>query len=330
MKKTILSILIIFRIFQCEAQSMQFTFSDSTILPLKPAGLLHGISAIEYIPSKKQWHLASDRGNYFVFDSIQNIRDFDRKSTASLVKNNWSWFESVRYDAMTGNYFYAIENEYKANDENTDTTTWVSVYESFPPTRPNPFYLVPPMPLPADNKGIEAIAVTENGNVWVAPEVGWKGETEVGNDTIHFLKFYRDSHYEQLQTYSYVIDRSGCPYGTVETRGGISEILTVSEDELLVLERCFDEGNGGTNKIKAKLWKVTADGQHLKKDPAPAFDFNAGMKFVPDNLEGMAWWPSENGKRKLVVISDDNPGAKNKQRTQIILLEEKESAVRNK
>lgn len=323
MKKAILTLLICFRIFESGAQSLQFIFSDSTILPLKPAGLLHGISAIEYVPSKKQWHLASDRGNYFVFDSIRNIRDFERKSSSSLVKNNGNWFESVRYDAVTGNTFYAVENEYKPIAENADTTTWVSVYESFPPTRHNPFYLIPPIPLPADNKGIEALAVTENGNVWVAPEVGWQGETEVGKDTIHFLKFYKDSAYQSPGAYSYVIDRSGCPFGAAETRGGISEILSVKEDELLVLERCFDEGNGGTNKIKAKLWRVTANGAHLQKDALPAFDFNSGMKFVPDNLEGMAWWPIENGKRKLVVISDDNPGAKNKQRTQIILLEEK-------
>lgn len=92
---------------------------------------------------------------------------------------------------------------------------------------------------------------------------------------------------------------------------------------MLVLERCFDNGDGGTNKIKAKLWQVTVNGSHLKKDTEPAFDFNKGLSFQPDNLEGMAWWPSDNGKRKLLVVTDDNPGLKNKQRTQLILLEEK-------
>lgn len=324
MKKVFLIPLICFCFHQINAQTLKFTFSDSTFLPMKPTGQLHGVSAIEYVSSKKQWHLATDRGAYFVFDSIKTIRDFEKSEKTVMPKYTNFWFESVRFDQHNGRFFYAIENDYKPIWENTDTTTYVSYAESYPPKEAHPAYLIAPIPLPADNKGIESMAVTDSGNVWVAPEAGWAGETEVGNDTIHFLKFVKtNSIYQQPVSFSYVIDRGGCPNSTTEKRGGISEILSVNENQLLVLERCFDNGDGGTNRIKAKLWQVTVDGLNLKKDSEPAFDFNAGLPFQPDNLEGMAWWPSENGKRKLIVVTDDNPGLKNKQRTQLILLEEK-------
>jgi len=78
MKKILLIVLICLYCQRSNSQTLQFVFSDSTILPLKPVGQLHGISAIEYVPSKKQWHLATDRGAYFVFDSINSIRDFEQ------------------------------------------------------------------------------------------------------------------------------------------------------------------------------------------------------------------------------------------------------------
>lgn len=311
-----LTITLLFSHFS-NAQTLKFTLLDYTLLPKKPEGILHGISGIEYIQSKDQWHLASDRGNYFIFDSIKTIHDFEKRQAAAVSKKTGYWFEAIRYDSRSETFLFAVENEYKPNKETCDTTTYVSYSDSFPPA-----YLIDPLPLPADNKGIEAIAVTENGSVWVAPEAGWTGETEVGHDTIHFRKFERvNSGYTETGVYTYVIDRSGCPQSSTEKRGGISEILSVGEDQLLVLERCFDQKV--TDKIKAKLWQVTVEGQHLKKDISPAFDFNDGFPMEVDNLEGMSWWPGEDGQRQVLLITDDNPGLKNKQRTQLILLKEK-------
>jgi len=317
MRKLILLLFAFSYGYSINAQSLEFSLSDYTLLPQKPVGKLHGISGIEYIASKKQWHLASDRGNYFIFDSIATLGDFEKREHLAIEKKTGNWFEAIRYDEKSGIFLYAVENEYKANKETCDTTTYVSYMDSFPPS-----YLIPPFHLPADNKGIEAISVTENGAVWVAPEAGWAGETEMGNDTIHFKKFERTvSGYQEAGQFSYVIDRSGCPMSATEKRGGISEILSVNENQLLVLERCFDQKV--TDKIKARLWSVTVEGSHLKKDKKPAFDFNDGFPMVVDNLEGMSWWTPENGKRQLLLITDDNPGLKNNQRTQLILLKEK-------
>lgn len=324
MNKLLLILAFLLQFSVSFSQSLQFTFNDSTFLPLKPAGQFHGISGIDYDPIKKQWHLASDRGAYFVVDSIETIRDFAKREKKTFGKGTTIWFESVRIDPSSGRFIYSVENDFKQTWENQDTTTAVAFYDSYPPKSRNPQFIIPPIPLPADNKGIEGIAVTQNGNVWVAPEAGWFGETEVGQDTIHFKKFIKtEGGYTPGGEYSYVIDRSGCPYSKTEKRGGISEIISVEEDQLLVLERCFDNGVGGTDLVKAKLWQVSVQGTHLKKEKEPAFDFNKGLPFLPDNLEGMAWWPSPDSKRMLLLIVDDNPGLKNKQRTQLILLKEK-------
>lgn len=302
------------------AQSLQFTFEDSAVLPTYPSGLLHGISAIEFDSQNKQWHWAADRGRYFVFDSIASIHDFGKEKKIAVTKHTVWWFESIRFDRNDRRFYYAVENEYEPSWENPDSTTYVRYSDTFPPEA-NPTFLMPPLHLPADNKGIESLAVTDSGNVWVAPESGWGGETLADRDTIHFRKFERvGDGYGQPVSYSYLIDRKGCPNSKTEYLGGISEILSVAENELLVLERCYDEGPGGTNKIKARLWHVVLEGSHLRKATEPAFDFNKGLTFQPDNLEGMAWWPSGNGKKKLLLVTDDNHNRK--QQTQIILLQE--------
>ncbi|WP_149242764.1 esterase-like activity of phytase family protein [Dyadobacter sp. 32] len=323
MKNALWFLMVLFWFSMANGQNLQFSFSDSTFLPAKPTGQLHGISGIDYVASSDQWHWASDRGGYFVFDSVKTIRDFALMQKTLVPKLTTYWFESVRIDPVTGRFFFAVENDYLPSWTNTHTTTYVASFPSFPPRQAEPDYLVAPLKLPADNKGIEGIAITPAGNVWVAPEAGWAGETEIGQDTIHFLKFKKTfSGYAPAGQFSYVIDRSGCPYGTSETRGGISEILSVNESQLLVLERCYDNGAKGSKKIKAKLWEVTVDGYHLKKAAEPAFNFNSGLKFTPDNVEAMSWWKRKDGKRQLVIVSDDNPGDNNKQRTQVILLKE--------
>jgi hypothetical protein len=323
MKNTFLAFLILFCFNEANSQALQFTFSDSTVLPAKPLGQLHGVSGIDYHASKDQWHWATDRGSYFVFDSVKTIRDFARMEKKMFPKLTTYWFESIRIDPVSGAFFFAVENDYKPTWTNTNTTTYVAYFNAYPPKQAEPTYLISPMQLPADNKGIEGITVTQNGNVWVAPEAGWPGEMEVGQDTIHFLKFKKTfSGYAPAGQFSYVIDRKGCPYGTSETRGGISEILAVGENELLVLERCFDNGPEGSKKIKANLWHVKAEGYHLKKSGKPAFDFKKDLSFDPDNVEAMSWWKMQDGKRQLVIVSDDNPGDKNTQRTKLILLKE--------
>jgi hypothetical protein len=97
---------------------------------------------------------------------------------------------------------------------------------------------------------------------------------------------------------------------------GISEILAMDDQELLVLERsAFTSGSQVFYNIK--LYQVSVAGSSKNAEiPASAtkqlvFDFSSLAKQISDgrgldNFEGMAWGPDVGGKRTLLFVSDDN------------------------
>lgn len=301
------------------AQSLEFVYKESDILGQRPDSKFHSISALEFIPQLKEWHLASDRGQYFIFKNIKSIKDFGLAADTVFTQKTKFWIESLRYDSIRKNFIFSVENEYHPTAANSDTTTYVAVTKSVIQPETSINYLLPPIPLPTDNKGIEAITLTPNGNIWIAPEAGWAGQASTDSTRIHFLRFTtnKSGDYDRQQFY-YSMARNDCPFSKTEKFGGISEILSVDNERLLVIEKCFDEG--GSRKVKAKLWLATIKGNALVKSPAPAFDFST-LPFQVDNVEGMSWWPTGDHKRQLLLITDDNNNLK--QRTQLILLEEK-------
>lgn len=303
-------------------QSLEFTYKNSDILGQRPESKFHSISAIEFLRERNEWHLASDRGQYFIFKNIKLIQDFGLAADSVFTQKTKFWIESLRYDSMRKNFIFSVENEYHPTPANSDTTTYAAIVSSV--TQPDAplSYLLPPIPLPTDNKGIEAITLTPKGCIWIAPEAGWTGQAHTDSTRIHFLRFTptKSGGFERQQFY-YSITRKECPFSRTENVGGISEILSVDEQRLLVIEKCFDDGSGGSRKVKAKLWLATVNGNTLVKSQTPAFDFST-LPFKVDNVEGMSWWPYGNTtKRQLLLITDDNANAV--QRTQLILLEEK-------
>lgn len=96
---------------------------------------------------------------------------------------------------------------------------------------------------------------------------------------------------------------------------GISEILAIDRNRLLVMERSYAQGAGNT----IRLFDVDLSGA----TNVAQFDSLAGKRYVPatkrllfdfatlpirlDNLEGMTWGPRlSNGNRTLIFVSDDN------------------------
>lgn len=117
----------------------------------------------------------------------------------------------------------------------------------------------------------------------------------------------------------YVIDVAPIPAAPARPDGfadnGISEILALDGERLLVMERSFAAGTGVTIKLFAVDLRGATD--------VSGFDSLAGQRYAPaakrllfdlrtlgitvDNLEGMTWGPVlPGGNRSLIFVSDDN------------------------
>ncbi|MEM6699454.1 MAG: esterase-like activity of phytase family protein [Bacteroidota bacterium] len=131
--------------------------------------------------------------------------------------------------------------------------------------------------------------------------------------------------------YAYLLDPVE-EEGTLLNLSGAVEILAVSEDVFLVMERSFTAGVGHYVKIyKATIGEAT---------DIASFDALEGTVYEPvtkellltvndlelanpvDNIEGMSWGPKlANGNRTLVLVSDDNFGLFGRQVNQFLALE---------
>ena len=136
--------------------------------------------------------------------------------------------------------------------------------------------------------------------------------------------------------YAYELDKVARP-GLVEVNG-ITEILSYDENKLLVLERSYAAGyNDGGNDIKLYTIDVSdatdiRDIASLKETPYTPVQKTLLLDFdslrgsltdgIVDNIEGMSFGPLlENGKRSLVVISDNNFSSFGPQLTQLIVFQ---------
>jgi hypothetical protein len=97
---------------------------------------------------------------------------------------------------------------------------------------------------------------------------------------------------------------------------GISEVLMLDADRMLVLERSFAMGTGMSLRIYAIDTREGSDvlrqdklvaGEYRAVTKQPVADFAQLGLLRLDNTEGMCWGPRlANGSRSLVVVSDDN------------------------
>ncbi|WP_234737065.1 esterase-like activity of phytase family protein [Tellurirhabdus bombi] len=306
MKKPLLLTFFFFAFTSAYCQQIRFKLKDYLTFP--HSRNIHGISGMEFIPERQEWHLAGDRGQYHVFRQLHQPSDWACQSDS--VSRTGLYLEAVRYDAATDMYYFAVEN---------DSTSYVGYRKHAMPQPGEAFdrlSLSHSMPAPSTNKGIEALAITPT-YFWVAPEAGSVEEATTENTLVHFYRYRKVGDKLVFDAeFAYDIDRNVCPG---EALGGISEIIAVPGDEtrLLVLERCFQNPT-----VTVKLYEARVDEQArklIKIKDKPAFDFNSLTGFRPDNLESMTWGEDSDGKKVLVLMSDDNNSKG--QWTQVLWLE---------
>jgi hypothetical protein len=260
-----------------------------------------GISGIENLGASN-WVLVSDRGYYFNCNNCSTITDFQLKINQKQGVKTEHWFESVRYHAPTKTYFYSSEYE-------EDNVSHTGVYRSTGSIDPHYdsngagsiFHLDH---LPAPNKGIEAIALTPSGKLWIAPEAGWEGEIGMTHNYIKFYRYGNPLENKEKVEFKYPIRRFPEGLYADDRPGGIAEIIAIDETHLLVLERCYVACP--QERVIAFLRNVTVDEENrtLIIGPDDAFNLNT----IPGlcNVEGMAW--GDESKSTLYIIADDGFG----------------------
>ncbi|MBZ9630574.1 esterase-like activity of phytase family protein [Salegentibacter sp. LM13S] len=196
---------------------------------------------------------------------------------------------------------------------------------------------------PRNNGVFEGLAESFNkSGYWVAMELplekdGPKPKIYATNSPVRITKYDKNTQKAERQ-FAYKLDGiSKLPINWFAVNG-VTEILEYAEDKFLVLERAYSAGygsNGNTVKIfdvDASKATNTLEMENLSKsdyqyaEKRLVFDFKSVKNFLTeetiDNIEGMTFGPDlPDGKKSLILVSDDNFSSFSDQITQFILLE---------
>lgn len=283
---------------------------DSTEWKKYPKDLVFGgISGIERLLDG-DLILVSDRQSPSLKPEFQDSWMFILDSTG-LVKNTFKFYgtknvEALRWDDETKTLWYSFEN---------DESTGVGYIDSSGKPSTAVEHSMITSPFATLNRGIESLSIAEDL---------WYG-FEAGLDSTVFIK-WPGREKKEAEVYVYPLDKKSCLSANQQAGSslgnGVSEILNIPgvRNKLLVLERCF---NGKYAFIK--LYEAKVSGRtFLKRE---LFDWNPttlfqGKPMKPDNIEGMVWGEDIDGRKTVLLISDDNHNPKY-QRTILLKLREK-------
>ena len=176
---------------------------------------------------------------------------------------------------------------------------------------------------PRDNLTLEGLALTPDGRfAWLGMENaliqdGPEPTTGAPGGPCRFTRIDLETGQADRQI-AYVPDaiplRPLIPGSYADN--GVSEILMLDADRMLVLERAYATGAGNSLRLYEIDTRAASDvlaidalapGNHRPAAKTLVADFAALGLSRLDNTEGMCWGPPlPDGKRMLVVVSDDN------------------------
>ena len=188
-----------------------------------------------------------------------------------------------------------------------------------------------------NNMSFEALSFSSDGkSLWLGMEAALYQDGPLATpDNGSVVRITRlDRAGTVLGQYAYPIEAvASRPAPGREADNGVSEILAVNDHQVLVVERAGVANADGLYTNHVRIYEMETDGAtDIQAIPALA-----GATYVParkrllldlektglsrvDNIEGISWGPRlENGRRSLVMISDDNFNAQ--QVTQILAFE---------
>jgi len=157
--------------------------------------------------------------------------------------------------------------------------------------------------------------------------------TSINNGSvIRFLKFDINTGQNTAQ-YAYDIPKISVdsPPETFRPDNGVSEMLALSENEFLVIERAYADLVGNTIRIvKATIQPNTTDVRQISSLVNAQYQSISKQTLLElpiqynsikiENIEGISWGPTlANGHRTLILVSDNN--FQNQKNTQFLAFE---------
>ncbi|SHM62311.1 Uncharacterized conserved protein [Duganella sacchari] len=322
-----------------------------------------GLSGIDYHADKDEWVMISDDRSQFnparyyraklAYD-LQSFKSVQLTGVSSFLQPDGSTYltkeeykrkngvvpdlETIRVDPRDGSIWYGSEG---------DVTLGLDPFIRQATADGHYLFTLPLPPLftvskehkfgPRNNQSFEGLSFTPDGRtIWVSLEGpmyqdGPEPTPEHGavNRITHFT---RDG--KVLGQYAYPLEAIPATPGEGKyADNGISEILSLSEHRMLVMERSGVQADDGSYKDYVRIFEIDTDGASDIQQLATLKEARytlvkkrlvldlADLKLpIVDNLEGMSFGPLlANGHASLVLISDDN--FSKTQVTQLLLFE---------
>jgi len=181
-----------------------------------------------------------------------------------------------------------------------------------------------------NNRGFEGLTMNPNGqNLYAMNEYPIIAD-QADDDKSYWLRlveFKKDKdHFKAGAEYPYLYSRQPNTSSGPEVFRGVSEILFVSDNKFIVLERGVRLTKSGmsytgglyladsTGIKDVSSVKQLADGKSTAMKKEKLVDFEEVLKNQkPENFEALTWGPAlPDGRKSLLVLSDNNFSAKEK------------------
>lgn len=312
--------------------------------------MVGGLSGIDYDAARDEWVMISDDRSQFnparyyraklAYDA-QSFQSVQLTGVSTLLQPDGTPYpsreeskrsngvvpdlETVRVDPHDGSIWYGSEGDVALSLD-------PFIRRAAPDGRYQ--YTLPLPPLltvskahqsgPRNNQSFEGFSFTPDGRtLWVALEGPMYQDgpepTPTQGAVNRITHFARDG--KVLGQYAYPLEAIPATPGKGKyADNGISEILSLSETRMLVMERSGVQADDGSYKDYVRIYEIdtagASDVQHLATLKGASYQLVkkrlvldvADLKLpIVDNLEGMAFGPRlANGHASLVLISDDN------------------------
>ncbi len=316
-----------------------------------------GISGIDRDSEGHYWAISDDRGE--VANPRAYVLDIalDANQISSITINKMIYLhdennqlhpigrktidpESIRM-AQNGHVYISSEGNYSSNSTDLyqpfirEYSLNGSIIRQF--DIPKAFYYQDNLTQGGrSNKLFEALTLTPKGQLFAATEDALIQDgpmTSINNGSvIRFLKFDINTGQNTAQ-YAYDIPKIpvDSPPETFRADNGVSEMLALSENEFLVIERAYADLVGNTIRIvKATIQPNTTDVRQISSLVNAQYQSISKQTLLElpiqynsikiENIEGISWGPTlANGHRTLILVSDNN--FQNQKNTQFLAFE---------